>query len=416
MASIDTLIVQLGLSDPHPLYSSEAQEGYSCQRQGRPVLLTCTRFQSVELLRTAMGRVELLGTVQSYRVLGYVAHAVVGDCLAVVEESGEKPVFSVIEERRAAKAHYSDAFLLEELKELVNVLATLQGQGLSHGAISPLSLYFSSAGFKISLCHPSASFPAFGDTYLSPAKRLSNTFHNPYKSDVYSLGAVFLALSLLRHPNLNSLNYLQEAISTELNSLSAYPQLQGKIRTMLSVNDCSRPDFEGLNTQLAAEPVPHVQVAPRAPGCLQCNADFPASSPTFPLWCTFVHGFCSQKCAENYILQATQNFMLDLITVKCSICGVFLESENLAECVGGKANLDQIKKVALSKTPVCMGCHQVGKETFKLECGCYFCNGDLTTAFNFFSRTPLCVNCNQPLDKDQLRHLLYKTPYVGAKK
>lgn len=418
MADTDTFLVQLHLSNPQLLYNLETQEVYSCHQQGQPVLLTCTRFQSTDQLRTAVKRVEQVRTVQLPRVLGYFGHAVEGECLAVVEEYGEKPVFSVIEERKAAKAPYSDAFLIEELKELVDVLAIMQELGMSHGAISPLSLYFTSSGFKISLCRPNPS-PASEETYFSPAKRLSayTTFHNPYKSDVYSLGAVFLALSLLRPPDLEPLNRLHEAISTELNRLSSYPRLQRKLKTMMSINDISRPDFTGLRAELSAEIAPSMQEVPIPPGCLQCDAAFPPSGPPFPLWCTLIHGFCSKKCAENYILQATQNFTLDLITVKCRICGTLLESDNLADCVGGQDILVSIKKAALSRYPLCVVCRIPDKETYQIACGCYYCRDNLSEAFTLYSRSPLCDNCSQPFDKDELRHYsIFGTHYAGTRK
>ena len=420
MADIDSIAGQMGLSDLQALYRIEAQEAFSCKLQGQFLLLTCTRFQSIDLLTNVIARVEQVKGIQNSRVMGYVGHTVVGEYLAVVEEYG-KTVWRDIEERKEENKPFTDAYLLVELAELITALAELQEQGLSHGAISPLSLYLTPAGIKISYCHPfptsliSSLLLVMEDIYLSPVKRFRSlsTFHNPYKSDVYSLGTVFLAMSLLRHPELQPFNRLQQAINTELMGLQDYPLLQGKLRTMLSVNDMTRPDFTSLIMQerAASAPIP----VPK-PGCLQCKADFPVSGPPLPLWCTFIHGFCSTKCGELYVLEATQHFKLDIITVKCNICGKLLESENLNECVGGKANMEQIKAVALSPVPVCVGCYQVGKETFQLVCGCYFCKSDLSTALSFYNRSPQCSNCRQPLDPNQLRHILYKTPYAGGKK
>lgn len=69
--------------------------------------------------------------------------------------------------------------------------------------------------------------------------------HNPYKSDVYSLGLTFYSICSLRTPNgLNEYgDGLQEKVTKEISALSYGQPVKQILTRMLTVREEARPDF-----------------------------------------------------------------------------------------------------------------------------------------------------------------------------
>lgn len=397
MAWLSPVTAQFALTPTHSLYNRGTQEAYLCQKDGKAVIATCTRYPSNAQSKLITERLMKTREIRHPRLLEYVGHVEwEQECVVVAGEYEEKTLWRDIEQRKIANQPYSEDYLLRELKEVVDLMADLQSLGLAHTAISPYTLYVTSENsLKLSICHLYSSVIPIPDVYLPPAKRLSqtSTFHNPHKSDVYALGCAFLSMCLLREPALHSISTLQVDIDTELALISSYPALQPVLRSMLSVNDWSRLDFKGMSRQGVV-----------VNGCLQCGKE--VEGP-LRLWCTMVHGFCQMKCAERYILERTNSFAQDLSTVTCSRCRAPLDPVNLTECVGGPANLSQIRAIALSPQPVCGVCKRVEVPAFPLNCGCYYCANDLNTALCYFHRRNTCVLCEKNMDKEEIRNLVY---------
>ena len=73
----------------------------------------------------------------------------------------------------------------------------------------------------------------------------ANVRHNPYKSDVFSLGLTFYHMASLQSPcGLNDLDtLLQERINTAVNGLEYGANIKNLIMHMLCVDESNRPDF-----------------------------------------------------------------------------------------------------------------------------------------------------------------------------
>ena len=419
MAWVTEVSTRLGVSDIQHQATQNiqsvpqvTQDSFICVKQEEYAWLTCTRYSEDYQLQQAVKRVENVSALHHPRLMTYMGHMVTEEGLFVLEEYVDKVICGDVVNRVQTLQWYAEDYLVRELKEMTGLFAMLQEQGVSHGCISPYSIYMTPDGtLKLSLCHPAP--PPF-EVYFPPVRRAAttpSTLQNPYKSDVYSLGTVFLAMCLLRDPQLYPLTTLQDSIETELNQLSAYPLLQKILREMMSVNDFSRPDFRRLHMSLSQEGESTVTEPVL---CLHCDAELDVSGGALMLWCEpFKHGFCSARCAENYFLEATDDFQKDESAIICRKCGTEIDPLNRADCVRGQANLDSIILRARDKT-LCVGDGLPGQKTFQLKCGCYYCQGCLTTRWNYLVRDPLCQKCQQPLDRDQLRSILHHTSYTES--
>ena len=154
----------------------------------------------------------------------------------------------------------------EEVKgcvgEMLNAFAYLQSQSICHSDIQPSNLIFTSSGqlkiidFGLSLVlHPPTphqlTYPVSGTVnFLSPlqiqAYRAHETTvkHDPYKSDVYSLGLVFLSMCSVKCvEGMNEGERLEERLQEEIAGLNVGNWMKEVLRRMLSVSERHRPDF-----------------------------------------------------------------------------------------------------------------------------------------------------------------------------
>jgi serine/threonine-protein kinase len=153
------------------------------------------------------------------------------------------------------------------LEQLVSALAFAQENGVCHRDIKPSNLFLTEAGlYKVGDfgCAKAFDNSALGYTmagtplYLSPILRKAFTQqllgqevgqvdHNPYKSDVYSLG---LTLVYLLSPSSKSILGNQSELSKIIATLPIHPNFQTILRLMLEVDEVKRPDFLELSTAL----------------------------------------------------------------------------------------------------------------------------------------------------------------------
>lgn len=151
------------------------------------------------------------------------------------------------------------------LQSLVSALAYLQGlvmssKGISHRNIKPQYILLNSSGNALvsNFSHTHRLRLSLGsssvDEFESPLIRAAlisgkmddrNVAHNAYKSDVYSLGVVFLCLMLLDIPNsLSDLRGLRASLDTAIREVRGYSERwKGILRRMVAVDEEERPDF-----------------------------------------------------------------------------------------------------------------------------------------------------------------------------
>jgi serine/threonine protein kinase len=170
---------------------------------------------------------------------------------------------------RANNAYpYSEDQLKQVIYTMVDVLAAAQEQGIAHRDIKPGNIMQSREGYKLGdfgsakRISYTASITLVGTpVYLSPALRLGlaqrsgTVHHNPFKSDVYSLGMTVLHMAHLRPPILLGQAYqLEEMVRT----MQYSDWMKALMSWMLTDSEDQRPDFLQLRYYLTNQAVPQV--------------------------------------------------------------------------------------------------------------------------------------------------------------
>jgi serine/threonine protein kinase len=177
-----------------------------------------------------------------------------------------------IKARYKSNGFYKEQELVTMLKQIVEALAFLQGHGISHRDIKPQNiLVFPNQVFKIAdfgeakevkIAKKQMETLRGTELYMSPilfsALRTSdknNVEHNPYKSDVFSLGYCILYAATLSFKVLydirnvnnqkNILNIIKNYLAKKYSS-----KLVELIARMVDVSEVMRFDFIELNNYL----------------------------------------------------------------------------------------------------------------------------------------------------------------------
>jgi serine/threonine protein kinase len=178
------------------------------------------------------------------------------------------------------KSPFSEQELFKFAYQLIDALSYMQENSISHRDLKPQNIFVCENSSKLKIGDFGCSRNAIAQTltlagtdiWLSPALRLclSESFitgqrfthHDPYKSDVYSLGLIFLYMaSLIPIDNLAKIENLQYLINTRLDSLQIkYQDFTNLLRNMLKVDEPSREDFIALKSFL-------IYNYPKCPGC-----------------------------------------------------------------------------------------------------------------------------------------------------
>lgn len=169
------------------------------------------------------------------------------------------------------KRYYSEDELQGLANQLLDAFCHLQTLNIAHRDIKPHNILLDAEG-QVKLCDfgfakyidmegEASHSLLYTSGYLSPALRQAvimgdgrdHVQHNPFKSDVFSLGVTLAHLSLLTLPKpLTEMKGLQQFIDTELRNLgNRYsPRWVEMIRPMLTVKETHRPDFLQLRNPL----------------------------------------------------------------------------------------------------------------------------------------------------------------------
>lgn len=225
----------------------------------RPValkLLLCMNTSEVEMREAENQRIlEHPNVVQIYR---YFRLPKDERCwiLCMEEELMSSDLSHVIRQRNRSKQHWSEAELRKFVVEMVEVLACAQALGIAHRDIKPQNVLVTGTDFKLGdfgwsrrFRHEEDHYSSLCGTpsYLSPALHgaliafQKQVHHNPYKSDVFSLGLTILSmLRLHEHPRLNSSS---EMLSSTVAGLVRADWLQDFLTLTLQTSEPLRPDF-----------------------------------------------------------------------------------------------------------------------------------------------------------------------------
>ena len=178
---------------------------------------------------------------------------------------------SEIKKRILAKKYYKENELIIILKQIVKGLLFLQKNNIAHRDIKPQNiLVFPNNIYKIADFGEAKNIESQNDKqltlrgselYMSPLLYQSfklnqkNVVHNPYKSDVFSLGYCLLyaiCLNLRVLENVRELNSIKEVINTlnEFTSNKYSEKFMKIIYGMIEPNEKIRFDFEDLSKEL----------------------------------------------------------------------------------------------------------------------------------------------------------------------
>lgn len=240
---------------------------------------------------------------------------------------------------------WDEAAVGQVLFQVTSALSYAQQAEVCHRDIKPSNLFLSEDGWvKIGdfgcakktfdsgmMGHTMAGTPLF----LSPVLRQAFTMqllgqqvgpvtHDPYKSDVYSLG---LSLVYLLKPSSMSILGNQTELSNTISGLSIHPTFRTILSSMLDVNEPTRPDFIALNTTLnSLQETQEVKPSPppesesvkkrrfritkkktqeESPSPIQESGSAVAAVESRPSLC--------EVCSEAFLLVATEPWRLELL-------------------------------------------------------------------------------------------------------
>ena len=274
----------------------------------------------------------------------------------IVMEKMPRDLQQLIDDLRIHGERISEERMWVFLQQVINALAYAQEKCVCHRDIKPGNILVGEGDvikvadlgaakhqLKIDTLQTVEGTPDF----LSPLVRrqllensrtgVSNKVkHNPYKSDVYSLGMTCIAMAVWDIPdNLRTFDRLQQNLERTVGSFAGFSQrFKDFVLLMLIVDEDSRPDFQALkrSSLLQGDPSPAVESRQLQAGqCLFC-LKVPVSP--FPLLCNPDHGFCSMHCFKKYIERETQGYIKSIATLKCPICRVLLGEEFITGAFG----------------------------------------------------------------------------------
>jgi serine/threonine protein kinase len=170
-----------------------------------------------------------------------------------------------LERRSRAREYYSYLELKNTIRNLVDLLRICQENKFCHRDIKPENIFVSDDdNLKLGDFGESTTAINFNNLtvvgspfYLSPRLRRAylnshdRVSHNPYKSDVYSLGLVFLYMATLKEVNqkFTDLSTLPRCLTEYLGYIEN-PYIKKIIKLMTSITEEERPDFIELSSLL----------------------------------------------------------------------------------------------------------------------------------------------------------------------
>ena len=341
-----------------------------------------------------------------------------------------------IERRMRTRQKWQERKVVEILEKVLLALVYAQENGICHRDVKPQNIFLDretcvkvgdfGSSTALADADTAALFSLQGSPfYLSPelkayylsylASGLTGVRHDPYKSDVYSLGVMVLFMVRLKAPfELANLDRLREKTELILRDCGEYPVTQALLRVMLEVDPerrislvdllklvkrskypgrseqtqacaqvspTSKSDIDPPNTDkdvlciVCTQPVPHFPTTPNpnladytcsldcakrldADGfnsCLVCklprNTRSQADLPTVLPCGHFYHDIV---CLYKALKEASQDFCLPA-DYKCSYCKRRVPDEMLEEAFS-KANESEF--VRLGETKKCVICRE----------------------------------------------------------
>lgn len=213
------------------------------------------------------------------KVLGYTSKSEDNFCASIhkilmIVEYLDNDLEKEITLKKNQTNYYKEEQLWYLIENVVKALSALQKSDISHEDLKPSAIFISKMGvYKIAQNNIAGNtMPAYhqrmtgltdGRTYLSPAllENLQTSElrpqHNPWKSDVFSLGMTILHAATLTNCeklyNWNNHTLDLEELGERVAALRPRysERFQDLLQTMLDLRENSRPDFVALEAKLS---------------------------------------------------------------------------------------------------------------------------------------------------------------------
>lgn len=268
------------------LRSDKTTEVYEGLYKSSPVIIKLQYFttksdlnrkQEEAALQRSTKHPNICKCIKSYIDESYTE----GFKFVMIMEKAEKDLDDEIMSRVESQNFWTEDEIFHFLNALVDALEFMQRNEMAHRDIKPANiLIFGDGNMKLADFGLSIQDDDLGNRdlkvvgtfmYLSPklmqgykdiekGKNVSGCVeHNPFKSDVYSLGLTFLFVASLNQPhglnfNIEGTTYLHHKLKREINSLKYSEDLKLVLSLMLEVDEEARLDFIELKKMLKREP------------------------------------------------------------------------------------------------------------------------------------------------------------------
>ena len=316
----------------------------------------------------------------------FVTGSMAGLKAVVVMEEMEKDLLTEIQERRAAKSFWKEEQLWRMFKVLVETFAFLRSKDISHRDVKPNNILVGVDG-TLKVCDfgtskrfylPQAMHTIKGtQTFMSPACKAAlqrdqiEVSHDPFKSDVYSLGLTFLSMARLVPPFEMQVSgeKLPQAIVRTMAKVLYSGEIKDLMQSMLQPEEALRPDFDELRLRFTLMPAlkqlndyfkPEIQETDLA-AALKVALDARISTTISKIV------QCS-RCQQDMDLggQAKDQVFCDCGTHSYCSVACYTQQEHCAVSSSLKAHCSQ------PKTASCLLCASVivrrGKDEVRLDC------------------------------------------------
>ena len=199
----------------------------------------------------------------------YIYSSKSGCKVLIVMEYCEIDLEEEILNRLIKKKHFSEGEVLEYSLQMIEAFGYMQEMNLAHRDVKPANLLMNGRNLKIAdfglgiqtfdvlrtgeqKCVGTLAYlsPILKEHFLTSVETGKNlqVRHNPFKSDVYSLGLTILHMCTLIQPSLNSGPNLEIRIENSIDKLKYSVFVKNLVKAMLVVNEQKRMDFIQLSS------------------------------------------------------------------------------------------------------------------------------------------------------------------------
>ena len=280
----------------------------------------------------------------------------------------EQDLFTDIQRRLQESRPFTERQLTEFVQVMISALAAAQQLHICHRDVKPHNIFLSNGVFKIG--DFGSSKQQLGDTgmmtltgtpcYLSPElrkglqRRQRHLAHNPYKSDVFSLGLTVLHMAMLQPlPPFGA--EIGSLIAPALPRIPYSDSLKELIGCMLRIDEASRPDFVALQRYMTGGAV---QSCEQVHGCSHTQGTDVVEMP------------CGHPLCNQCVSTEKRDFQ-ESILVQCQVCSQTFEyffEQTQPQAVQSSAATPVPPPTDDSKG-VCAACHEAKRDVKRVSDG-----------------------------------------------